>query len=69
MSPSPSVGGHEAVIGDGGADPKVARIHSIGADGIIDLKVLSDSVEAHRDLVTPVGGVGGADPVVDHSVS
>jgi hypothetical protein len=40
-------------VGDDGAEPRVARILSIDADGIIDLDVLPGSVEAHRDLLAP----------------
>ena len=42
-----------AVVGDDGADPMVARILSIDADGIIDLQVLPGSVEAHRHVHAP----------------
>jgi hypothetical protein len=45
--------GAYAVVGDDGAEPRVARILSIDADGIIDLDVLPGSVEAHRDLLAP----------------
>lgn len=48
----PVVGAY-AVVGDDGADPKVARILSIDDDGIIELEVLPGSVEAHRDLLAP----------------
>jgi hypothetical protein len=48
----PVVGAY-AVVGDAGAEPRVARILSIDADGIIDLEVLPGSVEAHRDLLAP----------------
>ena len=48
----PSIGTY-AVVGDEGAEPRVARILSIDDDGIIELEVLRGSVEAHRDLLTP----------------
>jgi hypothetical protein len=48
----PVVGAY-AVVGDEGADPKVARILSIDERGIIELEVLPGSVEAHRDRLTP----------------
>lgn len=48
----PVVGAY-AVVGDEGADPKVARIVSIDADGIIELEVLRGSIESHRDLLAP----------------
>lgn len=48
----PVVGSY-AVVGDDGADPMVARILSIDADGIIDLQVLPGSVEAHRHVLAP----------------
>jgi hypothetical protein len=41
------------VVGGDGADPKVARILSIDAAGIIELEVLPGPVEAHRDLLAP----------------
>lgn len=48
----PTVGAY-AVVGDADADPKVARILSIDDRGIIELIVLSGSVEAYRGLLTP----------------
>jgi predicted RNA-binding protein YlqC (UPF0109 family) len=48
----PVVGSY-AVVGDDDADPMVARILSIDADGIIDLQVLPGSVEAHRHVLAP----------------
>lgn len=45
------VAGSHAVVGDDGADPKVARILSIDADGIVELEVLPGPVEAHSDLI------------------
>lgn len=46
----PVVGSY-AVVGDDGADPKVARVLSVDGDGIIDLEVLPGPVEAHRELL------------------
>lgn len=48
----PVVGAH-AVVGDEGADPRVARILSIDQDGIIELEVLAGSVDSHGDRVAP----------------
>lgn len=48
----PAVGDH-AIVGDEGADPKVARIVSIDPDGVIELDVMPGSVEAHLDLLAP----------------
>ncbi len=48
-----AVVGSHVVVGDDGADPKVARILSIDAAGIIELEVLPGPVEAHRDLLAP----------------
>jgi hypothetical protein len=46
----PAVGLH-AVVGDEGADPRVARIVSIDADGNVELEVLRGPVELHLDLL------------------
>lgn len=46
-----SVGRH-VIVGDDDADPKVARIIAVDADGDIDLEVLPGSVESHADLLT-----------------
>jgi hypothetical protein len=48
----PMVGTH-VVVGDDGADPRVARVLSVDADGVIELEVLPGSVESHRDLLAP----------------
>ncbi len=45
----PSVGLH-VVVGDGDAEPRVARIVALDADSNLELQVLSGSVESHRDL-------------------
>ena len=44
--------GRYVIVGDDDADPKVARIIAVDADGNIELEVLRGSVEAHRDLLT-----------------
>lgn len=46
-----SIGRH-VVVGDDGAEPRVARVEAIDAEGNIELEVLAGSVEAHRDLLT-----------------
>ncbi len=43
--------GRYAVVGDDDADPAVARIVSVDADGNIELEVLPGTVESHRDLL------------------
>ncbi|MBL8777017.1 MAG: hypothetical protein JNK12_13830 [Acidimicrobiales bacterium] len=45
--------GRHVVVGDEGADPKVARVVTIDAEGNIELEVLQGSVESHADLLTP----------------
>lgn len=46
----PVVGRH-AIVGDDDADPKVARIVAIDANGNVELEVLPGSVESHHDLL------------------
>jgi len=46
----PVVGRH-AIVGDEDADPKVARIVAVDADGNLELEVLSGSVESHLELL------------------
>jgi len=43
--------GRYAIVGDDDADPKVARIVAIDADGNLELEVLPGSVESHLDLL------------------
>jgi hypothetical protein len=43
--------GRHAIVGDDDADPKVARIVAIDADGNLELEVLPGSVESHHDLL------------------
>jgi hypothetical protein len=45
--------GRHVIVGDEDADPKVAQIVSVDADGNIELEVLPGSVESHADLLTP----------------
>jgi len=47
-----SVGRH-VVVGDEDADPKVARIVAMDADGNVELEVLPGSVESHANRLTP----------------
>ena len=47
-----SVGRH-VVVGDEDADPKVARIVAVDADGNVELEVLPGSVASHSDLRAP----------------
>lgn len=48
----PVVGAH-AVVGDEGAEPRVARILAIDANGIIELEVLPGPIESYRNVLTP----------------
>lgn len=48
----PVVGAY-VVVGDEGAEPRVAKIIAIDDRGIIDLVVLPGSVQSHRDLLAP----------------
>lgn len=45
--------GRHVIVGDDDADPKVARVVAIDADGNIELEILPGSVESHVDLLTP----------------
>ena len=45
------IAGHHVIVGDLEADPAVAKILSVDADGIIELQVLPGTVESHRDLL------------------
>ncbi|MCC5952809.1 MAG: hypothetical protein JJU45_12020 [Acidimicrobiia bacterium] len=45
-----SIGRH-VVVGDDDADPKVAQVVALDADGNIELEVLLGSVESHADLL------------------
>jgi hypothetical protein len=46
----PAVGRH-VMIGCDDAEPAVARVLSVNADGDIEVEVLPGSVESHRDLL------------------
>ena len=48
----PSVGQH-VIVGDDDAEPRVARVVALDADGNIGLEILPGSVESHRDLIAP----------------
>jgi hypothetical protein len=41
------------IVGREDADPAVARILSVNAEGHIELEVLPGSVDSHRDLLPP----------------
>ena len=45
--------GRQVVVGVEDADPKVARIVAVDADGNVELEVLPGSVESHSDLLGP----------------
>ena len=47
-----AIGGH-VVVGDDDADPKVARVVTLDADGSIELEILTGTVESHADLLAP----------------
>lgn len=47
----PTVGCY-VIVADDDADPAVARVLNIDAQGNIELEVLPGSVESHQDLVT-----------------
>ena len=46
------IAGRYVVIGSDDADPAVAKILSVNADGHIELQVLPGTVDPHRDLLT-----------------
>jgi hypothetical protein len=48
----PIVGSY-AVVGDEDAEPRVAKVVGIGADGIVELEVLPGSVASHAALLAP----------------
>jgi len=47
------IAGHHVIIGCEDANPAVARILSVNAEGHIELEVLPGSVDSHRDLLAP----------------
>lgn len=44
--------GHHVIVGDDGADPRVARVEDVDEDGHVSLIVLPGSVESHRELLS-----------------
>ncbi len=46
-----AVAGKHAIVGDDDADPRVARIVAIDAEGNLELEILPGAVEAHLDLL------------------
>lgn len=47
------IAGRHVIIGCEDANPAVARILSVNAEGHIELEVLPGSVDSHRDLLAP----------------
>ena len=47
------IAGRYAVVGCEDADPAVAKILLVNAEGHIEVEVLSGSVDAHRHLLDP----------------
>jgi hypothetical protein len=47
--------GSYAIVGCEDADPAIARILSVDADGAIEVQVVPGKVEEHRDLLTSTG--------------
>lgn len=47
------IAGRHVIVGCEDADPAVARILSVNAEGHIELEVLRGSVDSHRDLLAP----------------
>lgn len=47
------VAGRHVIVGCEDANPAVARILSVNAEGHIELEVLPGSVDSHRDLLAP----------------
>ena len=47
------IAGRYAIVGCEDAEPAVARILSVNAEGHIELEVLRGSVDAHRELLAP----------------
>ncbi len=47
------IAGRYVIVGCEDADPAVARILSVNAEGHIELEVLPGSVDSHRDLLAP----------------
>ena len=47
------IAGRHVIVGCEDADPAVARILTVNAEGHIELEVLRGSVDSHRDLLAP----------------
>ncbi len=47
--------GSYVIVGSEDADPAVAKILSVDADGAIKVQVLPGRVDEHRDRLTPTG--------------
>jgi hypothetical protein len=45
------IAGRYVIVGDEDADPAVARILSVNAEGHVELEVLPGSVDSHRGLL------------------
>ncbi len=48
------IAGRHVIVGCDDAEPAVARILSVNAEGHIELEVLGGSVDSHRDLLAPI---------------
>ena len=49
------IAGSYVIVGSEDADPAVARILSVAAEGAIGVQVLPGPVDEHRHLLTPTG--------------
>ena len=47
------IAGRHVIVGCDDADPAVAQILSVNAEGHIELEVLRGTVDSHRDLLAP----------------
>ena len=47
------IAGRHVIVGCEDAEPAVARILSVNAEGHLELEVLRGSVDSHRDLLAP----------------
>ncbi len=48
-----AIAGRHVIVGCEDADPAVAQILSVNAEGHIEVEVLRGSVDSHRDLLPP----------------
>ena len=48
-----AIAGRHVIVGCEAAEPAVARIVSVNAEGHIELEVLRGSVDSHRNLLPP----------------